>query len=129
VSKTDFQARIAAGLETAGPRISGRVVSETDDSIVIKAEDAIIEIGKHHVSNRAERSKGDVELTLTPDATMLVSTVVSVEKGFVGSNIFGPLVPSVLADNCNCNCNCSSIQSTASVEEFSRLRRPFSGSA
>lgn len=126
ITKSDIDKKIDAALESRLPKVSGRLVSANDTSVVIKSADAVIEVPVHHIASRAER--GDqIELTLTNDAHILVGGVVSVQKGFVGDNIFGPLTPGILADNCNCNCNCGSIQETASTVQASRLRQPFDG--
>ncbi len=128
MSQSSFETRMAAALEPVGPKLTGQVVSEDADSIVLKAADAIIEVAITDIAHRSGSGREDeVELTLTATARLIVSTVVTVDKGFVGSNVFGPLVPGVLADNCNCNCNCGSIQETAASAEASRLRRPFTG--
>lgn len=130
MSQSSFETRVAAAMETAGPKVTGQLVSEDTNSIVLKAADAIIEVATGDITERSGSGRGnEVELTLTATARLIVSTVVTVDKGFVGSNVFGPLVPDIVGDNCNCNCNCSSIQDTAASVEASRLRRPFTGGA
>jgi hypothetical protein len=103
------------------------VVGESDSSIVIKAADAIIEVQTGDITKRTSVGQDEVELSLAADANLLVSAVVSVKKGFIGSDIFGPLVPGVLADNCNCICNCGTIAETATATAASELRHPFTG--
>lgn len=127
---TSLDNRMAAALKPASPKLTGELVGEDQDSIVLKAADALIEVPTTDIVERSGTGReNEVELTLAADARLVVSTVVKVDKGFVGSNVFGPLVPGVLADNCNCNCNCSTIQDTAASVEASRLRRPFTGGA
>lgn len=129
-NQTSLDNRMAAALKPASPKLTGELVGEDQDSIVLKAADALIEVPTTDIVERSGTGReNEVELTLAADARLVVSTVVKVDKGFVGSNVFGPLVPGVLADNCNCNCNCSTIQDTAASVEASRLRRPFTGGA
>lgn len=127
MSSSSFESRVSAALQTGGPTLAGRLISEDESSLVLKAGDALIEVGVGHVVERNAGPGGDIELTLAPDAQLMVSTLVTVDQGFVGSNVFGPLVPGVLADNCNCNCNCGSVENTVRSTEATRLRRPFSG--
>ena len=79
---------------------------------MIQAGNCIVEVPTRHVAERGGKGH-ELELILTADAEVLVSTVVSVRKGFVSDNVFGALVPGILANNCNCNCNCSDIASAA----------------
>ena len=125
--KSDIDRKLESAREGAQPKLRGTVVSENDDSVVLKASDAIIEIPVRSITQRLEKQGGEIEVILAEDAEIVVGTVVSVKNGFVGDDVFGPLTPGLLAGNCNCNCNCSSISETVSSEEKSQLRSPFVG--
>jgi hypothetical protein len=105
-SETGIDKKLEAALGSAQPKLFGKVVSEADDGVVLQAGGCIVEVPKRHIAERFEKGN-EVVLTLNGDAEILVSTAVSVQKGFVADDVFGALVPSVLACNCNCNCNCS----------------------
>lgn len=103
-SETGINKKLEA-LGPPEPKLVGKIVSEAEDGVVVQAGECVVEIARHHIADRTY--KGDlVELTLKGDAEVLVSTAVSVQKGFVGDNVFGALLPGILACNCNCNCNC-----------------------
>src|SRR5262249_28452561 len=125
------------------PRLTGKVISESADSLTVQAGGCLAEIPSRHIAQRTAQGQ-EVELVLTKDAEILVSTLVSAKKGLVASDAFGALVPGVLADNCNCNCNCREVcncncncNCTCSVEALAdnaggALRpflKPFSGGA
>ena len=90
------------------PSIKGEVIADEPDVVRIRSGGAILEIPRRFVS--AERRDGSSarELTVAPDALIVVSMVVSVSKGFLADDVFGALSPSLMANNCNCNCNCES---------------------
>ena len=111
---TTVDAKIEALVRHARPRLKGRLVSESSDHVAIHAGGAVMEVPRKSIVSQ-EVSEGQIEVVLSPDAEIVVSTVVSVEKGFLADDVFGGLSPALMADNCNCNCsggncncNCSS---------------------
>ncbi|MFI7108078.1 hypothetical protein ACIBK9_17330 [Nonomuraea sp. NPDC050227] len=127
MARSGIDAALSAAREDAQPRVQGKIIAESEDSLVIRAADAIIEIPMRFVKLRKERGGDNHEVVLAEDAEIVVGTIVSVKEGFIGDDVFGPLTPGVLADNCNCNCNCSSTTATVSEEAASQLRSPFVG--
>ena len=94
------------------PRLTGKVLSEADDTVLLQAGGCVVEIPPRHITERTP--KGDlVELTLSCQAEVLVSTPVSVQKGFLADNVFGAILPILEAGGCglcacnNCRCNCN----------------------
>jgi hypothetical protein len=131
------------------PRLTGKILVDADDGVIMQAGGCIIEIPRQSILQRAEkREEGEeTELVLDKDAEIVVSLLISAEKGFVADNVFGALVPSFLDSNCNCNCvgsncncNCGGGGGGGSVEQiepvnptgsgfFGGFRRPFTGGA
>ena len=96
------------------PRLTGKVLNEADDAVVLQVGGCVVEIPPRHIAERTP--KGDqVELTLSGDAKILVTTSVSVQKGFLADDVFGELNRAIVAEDgncaCNCNCNCGGDQS------------------
>jgi hypothetical protein len=125
------------------PRLTGTVVSEGSDGMVLQVGGTIVEIARRHIAELAPKGT-EVELTLNSDAEILVSTPVSMEKGFIVDNVFGVLLPGIRADACNCNCNCPSgncncncncserqflLESEPGLATTQAFRRPFTGGA
>ena len=94
------------------PTVTGKVVAESADSVVLRVGGVLVEAPTRSVAARADAGAaaggaGKATLTLNPDAEVLVSSVVPVGGGLVGGNVFAAAGPAVLrADACNCNCNC-----------------------
>jgi hypothetical protein len=118
--------KLAAVTSPPQPKVTGTLVQDGQDSVIIRAGDALIEVPTQHIQSRAQVGT-DHELALTQDAQILVSTVVSAKSGFVGNNVFGSLIPHLLTDNCNCNCNCGG--GSVSAAASSEITRPFTGGA
>lgn len=125
---SQIQAKLNAVTQAPQPKITGAIVTEDQNSVVLKAGDAVIEIPVQHVLGRVQTG-GDHEFTLAPDAQILVSAAVSAKAGFIGNNVFGALVPYFLADNCNCNCNCGGSSSIGKVTASTDIAKPFTGGA
>lgn len=124
------------------PRVTGKILIEADDGVVLQVGGCVVEIPRRHIVEQTPKAD-QVELTLSGDAEILVSTAVSVQKGFVADNVFGALVRDLQADACNCNCNCSSGNCNCNCNCNERMfavespavmttrvfRRPFTGGA
>jgi hypothetical protein len=99
------------------PTLVGKVVTESTDSVVLRVGGNLVEVPTQYIAARADPggTAGEVELTISPDAEVLVSSVVPVSGGLVSGNIFAGLRPGLMADagncNCNCNCNCDGVSS------------------
>lgn len=92
---------------SGGPRLKGRVVSETAESIALECSGCVVEFQPEHIVSRRADEAG-IECALTDDATVIVSVRVLPNRRIVGDNVFGSLIEQgLLSDNCNCNCNCS----------------------
>ncbi len=100
--------RATEKIEALQPRpfIQGTVLAEHEGAILLRAGGCVVEIPLRHVASRTKKGE-NVELTLTPDAEVVVSALVSTTKGFLGDDVFGALAPGLVSSNCNCNCNCS----------------------
>ena len=99
------------------PTVTGKVVTESADSVVLRVGGVLVEAPARSVAARADAAgaAGEVTLTLNPDAEVLVSSVVPASGGLVGGNVFAATRPGLRADasncNCNCNCNCDGVSS------------------
>ena len=119
------------------PTVTGKVVAESADSVVLRVGGVLVEAPTRSVAARADAAAGaaaggagEATLTLNPDAEVLVSSVVPVGGGLVGGNVFAAAGPAVLrADasncncncehgNCNCNCNCNARPEAAAFSAF-----------
>jgi hypothetical protein len=94
-----------AGLR-ARPRLTGEILEESAEALVVRAGGCIVEIPLRSVADRIG-TRDHVQLSLRENAEILVSTIVSAQEGFVVENVFGALNQGIFADNCNCNCNCN----------------------
>jgi hypothetical protein len=132
MAELDF-ARKAGALQPQ-PRLTGRIVGETGDSLTVQAGGCLAEVPLRHIAQRTIEGEA-VELVLTKDAEVVVSALVSVKRGLVADDVFGALVPGILACNCNCNCNCGgsncncNCNCTSSIEAIAESQitgqRPF----
>jgi hypothetical protein len=111
---TSVDVKIEALERHARPRLKGKLLSQGADHVAIHAGGSVMEVPRKSIVSQ-EEADGQVEVVLSPDAEIVVSTVVSVQKGFLADDVFGGLSPAIMADNCNCNCsggncncNCSS---------------------
>ena len=127
---SSVDAKLNAVTQPPQPKITGAIVAEDANSLTVKSGDAVIEIPTRHILGRVAVGSSH-ELTLAPDAQILVSTVVSANSGFVGNNVFGALLPHFLADNCNCNCNCSGggSEGGGKIAASPEISKPFTGGA
>ena len=96
--------KIEALRKEARPRVSGRLLAQGSDCVSVQSGGSVIEVPRKWIVDQEERD-GGVELTLADDAEIIVSTVVSAQKGFVADNVFGALSRFMAGDNCNCNCS------------------------
>jgi hypothetical protein len=134
---SSVDAKIEALARQARPHLRGRVVSQSADHVALQSGGSVVEVPRKAIVSQQE-SEGDMEIILAPDAEIIVSMAVSVQKGFLADDVFGILSPAVMADNCNCNCsggncncNCSSdmrfeavadqIQTAAGARRFRRF--------
>jgi hypothetical protein len=88
------------------PSVSGVLLADEADAVKLRTGNAVLEIPRHFVTERLEREDG-VQLTLDPEAVIIVSAVVTTGRNFVVADVFGGLDPAIVANNCNCNCNCN----------------------
>jgi hypothetical protein len=104
MAETDIERKMKA--MAVQPRLTAMVLSEAEDRVLLQAGGCVVEINRRHIAEWIPR--GDqVEVTLTQDALVLVSTAVSVQKGFVTADVYTALNQLIAEDACNCNCNCN----------------------
>ena len=114
--ESDFDKKVEALRDQ--PTVTGRVVTESADSVVLRVGGALVEVPTRSIASRAAAAgaaagaaaaaPGEITLTLAPDAQVLVSSVVPVGGGLVSGNVFAGLRSGPMASNCNCNCNVAS---------------------
>jgi len=106
MSNGDLEKRFDALRAGGQPKLRGQLVTRAGDALTIRAGGSLLEVPLRAVTNMTEQGQ-DVQLSLAPDAEVMVHTLVTAGKGFVADNVFGALVDAgLIATACNCNCNC-----------------------
>ena len=96
------------------PKVSGKVVAETEESLVISSGLRLLEIPLGSIARKTEEEDADgnvaVDLALERDAEIIQSSLVAVDapKDILSGDIFEIISVDVVGCNCNCNCNCGS---------------------